>query len=459
MADVPRRFWLEPRNASAVLIAVGGAALVPYLLAGPGFFVDDWFALRNARLDVWWNAAGSGQWRARPGAGFVYALTFGLLNDRPWIYVLLAAVMLVACAVVLERVLRRFLPPVVALVIAAAWLVIPNHTSLEAWPSALNIALALLLFLAAMERLTVARPSTATDLTSAALLGLSVLCYEATAPAGAVAVAWMAWNARDDRRRAVRLLGAHGIVLGLVSAWMLTHWNSGKSGLDVWFDPVQVVNAHVSVSVVGENPAAPILGGIVLVVTVLAVYLRLARGEATSSWPFHAIVGGWIVVLLGALPFVRYFYSPVGLGDRVTVVSGLGGAAVLVGAVGWLGQRQRVLGAALAVLILAGVVGTRASFVRDYSVAADDSRRILADVQQRWPTPPDHRIVFGPYPVMKRNIVAFIDADWPIQWLYGTRDVEAGFTLTSEAFATIPERERVDIVALSHLEATDRVQP
>ena len=176
-------------------------------------------------------------------------------------------------------------------------------------------------------------------------------------------------------------------------------------------------------------------------------------------WPLQAIVGGWIVVLLGALPFVRYFYSPVGLGDRVTVVSGLGGAAVLVGAVGWLGQRQRVLGAALAVLILAGAVGTRASFVRDYSVAADDSRRILADVQQRWPTPPDHRIVFGPYPVMKRNIVAFIDADWPIQWLYGTRDVEAGFTFTPEVFATIPERERVDIVALSHLEATDRVQP
>ena len=60
---------------------------------------------------------------------------------------------------------------------------------------------------------------------------------------------------------------------------------------------------------------------------------------------------------------------------------------------------------------------------------------------------------------MKRNIVAFIDADWPIQWVYDTRDVEAGFTLTPEAFATIPERERVDIVALSNLEATDRVKP
>ena len=362
---------------------LGTVVLLPYVVAGPGFFVDDWFALRNARLDVWWNAAGSGQWHARPGAGVIYALTFGLLDDRPRIYALIAAVVLIAGAVVFERVLRRFLPPVVALAIAAAWLVIPNHTSLEAWPSALNIALALLLLLVAVERLTVARPTATTDLTSAALLGCSVLCYEATAPAGAVAVLCVAWVARADRRRVVRLLAAHGVVLGAVSAWMLTHWNSGKSGLDVWFDPVQVINAHVSVSVVGENLAAPLLGGIVLIVTILAVYLRLARDDATGNvWPIHAIVGGWIVVLLGAAPFVRYFYSPVGLGDRVTVVSGLGGAAVLVGAVGWLGQRQRVLGAALAVLILAGAVGTRASFVRDYSVAADDSRRILADVQR-----------------------------------------------------------------------------
>ncbi len=157
MPDARRELRLEPRVSSAAIVVLGAVVLLPYVVAGPGFFVDDWFALRNARLDTWWNAAGSGQWHARPGAGVVYALTFGLLDDRPRIYVLLAAVVLVASAVVLDRILRRLLPPLVAVAIAAAWLVIPNHTSLEAWPSALNIALALLLFLAAMERLTVAR--------------------------------------------------------------------------------------------------------------------------------------------------------------------------------------------------------------------------------------------------------------------------------------------------------------
>lgn len=164
------------------------------------------------------------------------------------------------------------------------------------------------------------------------------------------------------------------------------------------------------------------------------------------------------MVAIGALPFVRYFYSPVGLGDRVTVVSGIGGAMVLVGTVAWVGSRHAAIASVLGVVVVAGAVGHRASLISDYATAASDSRRILAHVEERWPEPPDDTIVFGPYPVVKRNIVAFVDADWPLQWFYKDRTVAAGFTLTPEAFAGFPADQRVDLLGLSELEATDRLE-
>jgi len=454
-----RAWQLANRFPSATLVLLGSALSVPYLVAGPGNFVDDWFALRNAVTGEWWEAAGSGQWRARPGAGVVYALIFGLVGARPLIHALLAAALVVATAVLLARVLRRFVDPGVALAVAALWLVVPNHTSLEVWPSALNIALSLLLLVWGVERLTVAAPRWRHELAAAALLGTSVACYEATAPAAAAFVVVVAWRRRGDRSASLRTLLLHGSVLAVIGAWMLLNWNEAKSGLDVWIDPVQVLNAHVSTSVVGEHPGAALLGALVVVVTVVAVYLHVRRPMQGSDRAVQLLLGGWAVVAFGTLPFLRYFYSPVGLGDRVTVVSGLGGSAVLVGVIGWLGRRNLALGSLLAIAVVVGAVGHRASLTADYATAADDSRRILAEVERRWPSPPDEPLVFGPHPVVKRNIVAFIDADWPVQWLYGSRSVSAGFTLTEDAFARYPDERRVDVVELSELEPTDRLDP
>lgn len=447
-------------KTSALLAAIGAVVLLPYVVAGPGHFVDDWFALRNAVTDGWWHAAGDGQWRARPGAGLVYALTFGLIGARPWVHVALAAVVLVVSALVLARLLRRFLPPLVATAVAGTWLVVPNHTSLEAWPSAMNIALALLLLLLAVDRLTRDQLTFGRQIASSLLLALAVLTYEATAPVGVVAVLLLAWRCRGDRQDAARLLVVHGVFLTPVAAWMLLNWNDAKTDIDEWIDPVQVVNGHISTGVVGEHAGAMLLGAAVLVISSIAAYLRLFRSDETTSWPTTSILAGWAVIVLGSLPFLRYFYAPVGLGDRVTVVSGIGGAAVLVGVVGWVGMRAQTAAAVvLAAAVLVGAVGHRISLTHDYAAAADDSRRILAAVERRWPDPPDVLVVFGPYPVKKRNIVAFIDADWPLEWLYRTREVSAGFTLTEEAFRRVPAERRVNIVSLSQLQPVDRIDP
>lgn len=440
------------------MAAVGALVLAPYLLAGPGHFVDDWFALRNAVVDGWWEAAGRDQWLARPGAGVIYALTFGLLGARPLLHAMLAAFVVVATAVLVRRVAARYLPGGAALAVSVAWLIVPNHTSLEAWPSALNIAVSLLLAVAGLDRLTASPLDRRHQLVAGACFAASVLCYEATAPALALAILLLGWRRRHDRAAAVRLASITGIPMVAAGAWMLANWHPSKVGLDVWLDPVQVVNGHVSTGVLGENLAAVLLGGFVTVVSLVALYARWRGGDGGhASWPERAIAGGWLLVLVGAVPFARYFYSPVGLGDRVTVVSGVGGAAVLIGVLGWVALRQPAVGRGLALAVLLGAVAHRASLARDYATAADDSRRILAEVEARWPRPPRETVVFGPHPVVKRNIVAFIDADWPVQWLYRTRDVSAGFTLSEGAFRSVPEPNRIDVVELSDLEPTDRL--
>lgn len=453
--------WAAPAGAAtgvALLVVVAAASFGPYLLLGPGHFVDDWFALRNVVTDGWWAAAGEAQWRTRPGVGVVYAVIFGLIGARPAVHAALGALLLLVTAVLLWRVLLRFVPPRVALATSAAWLVAPNHTSLEAWPSALNIAFALLLVVAGIERLTRAPLELRTQVGSAGLFGASMLCYEATVPLAAVAIGTLAWVHRSARRAVARLVAIHAAVLGAAGLWMLANWNPAKSGLDVWIDPVQVVNGNMTTGVVGEHVGAVLLGGTIVVISVVMAYLRARDGsEQATEWYERMVLGGWIVVVTGALPFVRYFYSPVGLGDRVTVVSGIGGVAVVVGVLGWIGARNVVLAAALGAAVLAGATGTRASLVADYATAADDGARVLAAVERRWPTPPEEPVVFGPYPVMKRNVVTFIDADWPLQWLYGTRQVSAGFTTTTEAFSRVPPDRRIDLLELSDLEAVDRI--
>jgi hypothetical protein len=455
---VLERLEQDIRFRQLVLVGVAGVVLSPYLVAGPGLYLDDWFAIRNVRLDSWWNAAGPDQWRARPGAGAIYAGAFGLVGARPLVHALCAAAAIVTTALLVEMVLRRFYPPWLALGVPLLWLLTPNHTSLETWPSALNIAVGLMLLLAGIERITRSIATVGADLTSAALLSLAVLCYEATAPAAVAAVVAAAVVGGRDQVRIVRLFVAHGVAIGGAGAWMLWNWHPAKTGIEENLNLGRVLSSHFGSGVVGVNPLAALLGGTVTGVVAIAVYKSIRNRDVGPA--ASLIFVGLVCLFLGVIPFLRYYYSPVGLGDRVTVVSGLGSAAVITGMSSWLWQyfRRSTVAIFVAIIVLAAA-GTRASLIRDYSVAADDSRRIVSAIESRWPVPPDHRIVFGPYPVMKRNIVAIIDADWMVHSIYRSDEVDAGYTLTEEAFERFPPRERLNIVDLSRLEAVDRLTP
>ena len=450
--------WLDrPRHAVAVLVVLATVLFVPVLVAGPGFYLDDWFTLRNARIDGSWSAADGSQLRARPGSNLIYALSFGVVGAHPAIHFLACALLVTLSAVLVHRIAARFCPAPAPLAIAAVWLVASNHSSLEMWPSTINISTSLVLLLGAIDLLT-GDASRLRHAFAAGLLVVSVLCYEATGPAAVVAVVAIALMLRRGRDR-WHLVVVAGVPLGLAGAWLLANINPAKQDLDVWLAPEAVLPGHFGVSVVGDNVLATLLALAVLVVSLAAAATVLLRRQDVG-WELRLLAAGWVVLAAGVAPFVRYFYSPEGLSDRVTVVSGLGAAMVLVSAATWAARfvpAAAVIG--FAAIVLVAMVGRRTAIVDSYVTAADDSRRILAEVEQRWPSGPEETLVFGPYPVVRHNVVPLIDVDWMIQWRYGTLDVPVVHTFEERDFRQYPADQRVDLLELSELEPDRRIRP
>lgn len=447
--DSSTRSW--PRAVpTATIVAVSLILALPYAVLGPGFFLDDWFALRSARVDGWYMAAGPEQWAARPGAGAIYAVMFGLVHDRPLVHYLLMAVLMTVAAVLIQKIAARFLSESLAVGIALGWLLLPNHTSLEMWPSAANITLALVLALFGVYLLTTGRRTLGRDAAAVIAMAAGTLTYEAVAPAAAGVV--VAYAVRDHlggrRERALRLSLLGVIGLGGAGVWMVTHWHPSKQGLGQWIDVGNVVPGHFGTSVFGFTTPGRLAALLALLTIAFGFWVIVSgrlRGSVEEGW--MAAAGGALLVL-GVLPFVRYFYAPLGLGDRSTVVSGVGALLILSAACRatyrWLGRPVFLVVAFLVIMTL----HTRVEMVRTYATAADDGRQLLATVERRFPEPPDDELVFGPSFVVENNVAAFFNVDWAVHWLYGTREIAVRTTTSSEEFEQAPPAYRFDVPEL-----------
>tara|TARA_R100000306_G_scaffold53115_1_gene49868 strand:+ start:425 stop:1771 length:1347 start_codon:yes stop_codon:yes gene_type:complete len=440
------------RGKRGHLLLIAGVSLamfVPYGVTGPAFFVDDWWTLRNGAFNGWWNAAGDAQWGARPGASATYAVTFGLIGERPTVHYALAFLVVSSAALLLYVVAARFLPRAVSVGLAVLWLILPNHTSLEMWASTINIGLALALTLAGIERATRGEVRAVDDVVAALLFGAAVLSYEAVAPAAILAVSFIALG-REPGTRALLVVPTM-TTTGLAGAWMVLNWHPDKQGLNATLKPALIFPGHFGETITGSEVGSAVIGGAVLVATAVAGYRLLLR-PASSDWRERLLFAGWIVVAVGVLPFVRYFYSPIGFGDRVTVVSGIGSAMVLVSAIVLVARWRVAAGVVLACLVVLFALPQRVSLVSDYATAADDSRRIRAAVKARWPDPPAETIVVGPEPIIERGIVPFYDVGATFQLLYGSTAVSADFTLDEEEFLQAPAEWRIDVRPLARLD-------
>ncbi len=134
----------------------------------------------------------------------------------------------VATAVVLVHLLRRFFPPGLALVATLLWVLLPNHTSLEVWASATNIALCVLLTVVATDLLCAG--DRRVQWVAVPVFAAAGLCYEAVLPLAAVAILVVPWVRRG--RPDWRLVGGGAVALGAVAVWIVDALATGQAGVE-----------------------------------------------------------------------------------------------------------------------------------------------------------------------------------------------------------------------------------
>jgi hypothetical protein len=276
-----------------------------------------------------------------------------------------------------------------------------------------------------------------------ALFLLAIPCYEAVAPFALLLALGIPWLL--ERRISWPLVGATAAVAVAVLGWIFLHWHEANSiqGLTA---VDQIWPAHFGWGIAPRGPVAELLAVLVLL-AVVAIGYETIQGRARSPLPARLVGSGLAVLLVGASPFVLYYYGPIGGGDRFNFISAIGGALILTGVLvrGWAWRPAPVLVVVPLLLALALIV--RAERVDQWDRAGNDAVAILAAVEERWPEPPE-RIVLGPTPVVEDNIAAFLDnsnVNAALRFRYDDPAVRAYIAQRVEDFEGVPESERLDI--------------
>ena len=407
---------MRERTAAALLCALTAVLALPYALAGTNFILDDWFAVRNAMFQGAFAAGGHNQLLARPGAWLTYGLTFGLIGPHPLPIYLLQTAVNAAVAVALFVALRRFVPTTPAFAAAAVWVVLPIHTSLDNWASALNISLALLALLVGIAVLGRTRGNWA----AAVCFAVAALWYEATMPLAAVmTLAEPLLHRRSPRGRDDVALPA--VSLAVCGLWIVTHWHPDKH-ISGWAHLGQFMPAHFGWGVVWWPPFDKVV-------------LLLAM-----------VVAGLTVMVLGVLPFLRYFYAPLGAGDRVNVVSSVGAAMAWTG-LGWMALKfWRVGACVLGVALASGAVATNVHRDELYARAGHDVQHTLTALDRAIPHP-DGPIALGPTALLRENIGGLLDesnVDGALQVHRKRQDVRGYVAQNRAEWLRAPANRRFD---------------
>ena len=358
--------------------------------------------LSNAHFDGAWQAAGDGPGAARPGCIVVFALLFGPLGGHPAPAILLMAAMSAACAVLLMHLVGRFATRRVALLAGLVWVLLPNHMSMEVWVTAAIILTSQLLVLVGLAGGLSDRRSTTGLVVVALVLGAAVLTYEASLPVIAVAVVVLPLILRG--RLDLPLIGATALTTGLATLWILIHWFGGKA-LQPWADASQLIQTSFGW---GLTPAALAdtvgsVGALIGLTALAASAYRLASPRLEATDTDRLVLGGGAIMVLGFLPFLRYFDAPLGAGDRVNYITAMG-AAIVWAALLAAASRQREIAGGVGLAILAGVcLLARGERIELWATAGRDAEAIATATVRQIPVPPEEGIVLGPTPVQRET--------------------------------------------------------
>ncbi len=441
------------------MVVAGACSLVAsglYAVLGTGYVLDDWFTLRNAHFQGAWASAGTAQQTARPGAAVVYAIIFGVIGQHPLVTLAVQAVIGAATAMLLVRLLGRFLPLNLALGATLLWVLLPNHTSLEVWASATNISLCVLLAVAATDMLCATRP--AVRWSALVVFAAAGLCYEAILPLAAALILIVPWIRRG--RPDWRLVGGGAVALGGVALWVVTHWQPAKQVSKSWADLSQIFAAHFGWGIVPSGPVASVLLLVGLIGSALAVArLVMPSVRSQAGPPEWCVAAGLAIMVLGTIPFARYLYAPLGAGDRFNFVSSIGGAMVWAGvtAMAWAWRRPLSVVVVIGLAVAAGVARIDRAVL--WHRAGHDALAIQKGVVAAIPHP-NGVVVVGPAPIQQQDLSAYLDQsniEGALQLAYDDPHLKAGLAFNRRQFERYPPGQRFDITKVSELHADGEV--
>lgn len=442
---------LSGRRGDLVLLGVSITCAAVYLVKGANFTLDDWFFLRNAHFDGAWHAAGD-TGGDRPLGGVVYVITFGLIGAHPGVIVLLLAVGNGLCAVLLRRILTGLGAGSVAHTVGVLWLALPLRTSLEIWMCTGSAVVASALTLTAVLLVVPRHVGPGRVATAAVLMAAGALSYESLCLLGVPVV--MGLRIAHTRRLVWAELIPLTVAPGLAFAWAFTHRLDGRHAVGGLRNPIPVIDANFGRGIAPVTLLAAVTMIAALVGSVLVVRSTIGRPAGDRWSPTVALLTvGWAITGWGVVPYLTYFYSPYGAGDRLNVLSAFGAALVWAGLLSALPRRTGI-GLTLALLAIGTV--TRWDRAQLWSEAGLDGQRIAAAVVAAHPHP-DRPILVGPEPIVVDNIAAFIDhsnIEAAIELAYDDRSIEVYLALSREEFEASDPAQfiRFDMRELSDLD-------
>ena len=379
------------RVGMGVVVALVVVRAGVYAIQGAGPILDDWSIAVNGGVNRLWEDPNTTFALSRPGAWVLLTVVNGEIGARPLGLLLAVTALQVVAALLLYRLARHWVTAATALLVVGLWVVMANDTALVVWGPIIPALVALCLLLAGALALLHGRWGWA-----ATCFCVGALCYETTLlPAAAATVVLPARPAVPPRRRAV-MLG----LLGVVGLWVATHPIYDVPlhipALDVYWD------AHFGRGLLGTGGAGALPAALqwLTLAGIGAAVVCWVRGDrAPGGGPWLVLVGLALAVL-GALGWVTLDPRavPLGVFDRILVVSAVGAAAIWAGILRTLWDRARVPAVAVAGVLVVVCVAGQVATLANWSTAGRDVEALLDHVGGLAPDPGPRDFVVGPSP-------------------------------------------------------------
>lgn len=431
------------RGAPLVVLVLSVAVGLSHILLGPNFVLDDWFNVNEGVFGGVFGATAPELVISRPGSAIAYGLSFGVFGAHPLPIVVLASLVNVGVAQMLYQVAKQYVPAQAALAITCLWVVLPNHMSLEIWPSTIMVSMSLLALLPAVY--LIGRTATPGIVAPILLALLASALYEGTVPMAGLLMLVVP-KIRFGKVNLPLVIGG-ALTQGALTLWIFTHLHSSKAAND-FISLGAVIDGLYGEAIIARPAAVPAALGFLIGFLVLIV---VAGRNRVFEPPQKLVLAGFVVVVTSLLPFLRYFYSPIGPGDRVNYLASIGGAMTIVG-LGWACWSQqhidvRKLVVAIGAIMLVFVISARVEQTRAWNRAGDDGIAIINEIERRGFTADTH-VVLGPSPTFYRNVAPFLDPS-NVRGAMGVvfNDVSATGTIvySEEDFLSYPADQRLDL--------------